>query len=569
MTGTHKNSIAALLTRVHDRLRKSALFTLVVMQLRERYKINLFKNAKRSLFSLIFTVFGIAVVTVAAYLVYWVLGRFRILSVAGAVPPSAVAVIVTVMLLLSVLAVTLGLTKALYFFPDNFILLSYPVQPSRVFLSKLLVFYVGELRRNIYLLLPVLLAYGIFARLPWPFYFLLLFAYFSYSALTVLIGSLLSVPALYIAAWLRGQQYVQVGLTVVLATALVYGVFSVAALIPSNFNLISQIALYTSKINSTISLFNRIFWPFSQLSFMVTGAPTSVVGANPYTWKTVFILVGTVLSAGLLLAVVFLAQQKLFFAMASKPSEYKRKTGARAKNRVSPAVLSELRKDLMSSFRSPAAFFGNYMMVFTLPFAVFLLNKVYASISTRLLGDQMIMSFNVLIILLISLAQNVPLASALSKEGKAANLVKSRPSNVWGLIASKLIINATLTVVSLAITAVIMRVAARFSAPDAACLFFIVLLVSLGHMLWSIESDITKPQYTHYYGGEHESIDPNELKSALFAFLLAFLFAGAAMFFFVQEYGGMWWRVVLIAAAFLAARLALLIARTRVYFRAY
>ena len=53
----------------------------------------------------------------------------------------------SLMLVLSVFVCTVGLMNKLYFSKDNFILLSLPVTTNKIFLSKLIVFFVYELKK--------------------------------------------------------------------------------------------------------------------------------------------------------------------------------------------------------------------------------------------------------------------------------------------------------------------------------------------------------------------------------------------------------------------------------------
>ena len=63
------------------------------------------------------------------------------------------------MLLLSVVSCAIGLTKSMYYSRDNAVLLTLPCKPLEVYLSKLVIFFFFELKRNISFLVPLFLAY--------------------------------------------------------------------------------------------------------------------------------------------------------------------------------------------------------------------------------------------------------------------------------------------------------------------------------------------------------------------------------------------------------------------------
>ena len=77
------------------------------------------------------------------------------------IPVSVISILFSIMLLLSVITDTVGLMKSLYLSRDNSVLLTYPATPSLIFLSKLVTYYVYELRKSFMFTVPMFIAYGI------------------------------------------------------------------------------------------------------------------------------------------------------------------------------------------------------------------------------------------------------------------------------------------------------------------------------------------------------------------------------------------------------------------------
>ena len=176
----------------------SSLTNLTMMQLKEKLNFSFKAHPKKSLLSLSFFLIGFALVTVACYFIIYFTKIMQIFDFNGTFPTSILVVIFTLMFFLSLVFTTISLVKALYFSRDNFVLLTLPTTPSIVFLSKLLVHYVNELKKNALFLIPLFIAYGINTRLPIYYYPWMLAMFLLIVTLPVLLGALISIPAMYI-----------------------------------------------------------------------------------------------------------------------------------------------------------------------------------------------------------------------------------------------------------------------------------------------------------------------------------------------------------------------------------
>ena len=81
--------------------------------------------------------------------------------------------------ILSIVASTSGLSKTLYKGKDNPILLAYPARHFEVFLSKLLVFYIYEFFKSLFILLPLFFRIWLYL---WDFKFCLYYFNFIYGS---------------------------------------------------------------------------------------------------------------------------------------------------------------------------------------------------------------------------------------------------------------------------------------------------------------------------------------------------------------------------------------------------
>ena len=133
----------------------SSLWTLTIMQLKEKMDVAYLRSFRQTLFRVIFFVLEFVAITAICFLLFWAAQMLKVFDMSGAIPSNVLVLVFTVMLGLSTVFTTAGLVKSLYLSRDNLVLLTFPATPAIVFLSKLLVYYVYELKKNFFFLIPV------------------------------------------------------------------------------------------------------------------------------------------------------------------------------------------------------------------------------------------------------------------------------------------------------------------------------------------------------------------------------------------------------------------------------
>ena len=540
---------------------------IVMMQLKEKIDLSYLKSKKQTIANVVFGILKFIMVVVFAYLLFSFSRDYNVFSLIRYVPVSVVTVIFAVMFTLSTITCTFSLMQNLYFAKDNAILLTFPVTPNQVFLSKLIVFYIYELKKNITFLVPMFIGYGLITGFPILYYLWLLVAFVFISALSVSIGALLSIPFMVVAQFLKQRKYLQVVLFAGIMVGVFYLLIKIIALIPANINIIGTWGTLFWQIQDFLNAFIVNFKVFYDLVIMITGTRSGFIftSFSQQTFITFGILVFTIIS---ILGLSFLLTRPLFFKMASTPFEYKKNAVLIPKNnKVRSKFISSLRKEFIINLRTPDLLFSNFSVFAMLPIAIFLLNKIYSAMNTGLLGQYMTLSFNVLIILLILLSTNSIVASAYSKEGGSSYLIKTKPATYHISLLAKLIFNLCLMTLSLVMTMVIFKITNNLPIGDIILFFFAMLFIYVGHLFWSAEMDVMNPQTEQYATTGGHSNNPNENKSNLFAFLLAFLFFIVSLLLFTEGITVAWIKVMCIALAFMIARIYLFFAKVQVYYK--
>lgn len=515
------------------------LITLVKMQLKEKLNFKRLEvegvNPFQVLVSIVAAVLKFAVVTAVFAVILLLINYLGVFSAVQRTPTSLMSIVFGVMLIASVVSCTAGLTKSLYFSNDNSILLTLPCKPFQVLLSKLIIFFAFELKRSFSFMLPLFVAFYIIHGYPVLAYLWLIICFVFISMFTVALGLVLSIPAMWISNFFRLNRYLQIGSLVATVGAAIFAMFYAVSLIPKNLDLLSRWAIITRSIQAALQSFTVSFRFYYDLTLVFLGEVYDVVKvAFPVGETALRFLIILGMTAGLL-ALGFFIVLPLFYKMASTPFEYLKKTVKPRKNRVHKKKLTTFFTEVIIAVKNPARMFSNFGILISIPLLTFLLNRLFFAMNTNEMGDSMVVAFNVLIIMLVVLNANTSAASIYSRDGRAAYLIKTQPTEAKILLFSKLLPDAIFCVLSLIATTVILIISSGIGLINILFLMLSIGFIYFAHLMYCAELDIMNPQYEIYATVGASDSNPNETKATLSAFIISFITAGATMLLLMDK----------------------------------
>lgn len=491
----------------------------------------------------------------------------NVFSLLYRVPTSVVSFLFAVMLVTAVFSCTIGLTKSMYYSRDNAILLTLPCQPIQVYLSKLLIFFVFEIKRNLSFIVPLFIAYFYTHGYAWHSYLWLMVCLLFVSAFTVAVGSVLSIPAMWLCNLFRQLKALQIACLAALVSFTTAALFFGISLIPENIDLIATWGTTFWQIQDFLTAYTTKFSFVYDLTLMMLGETqiSTVVfpaGATLLRFGKLLAITAIALAVGLLIV------RPLFYKMASKPFEHAKKKVRPKKNHALPRAISALWTEILVVVKGTGRLFSNVAILIALPMLIFLLNKIFLAMNTRAMGDYMVVAFNVLIILLIALNGNFYASSIYSRDGRSSYLIKTQPARYWPLLLAKLCPNTLFMVLALAATTVILLNTASLGG-----LTWVLMLsltaIYLAHLLYCAETDLMNPKielYATVGGTEH---NPNENRATLTAFLVSFAVAGLMLLLMVE--GGrmteVFIKLLLVSLAVLAYRIYMFFTKIKLYYK--
>ena len=509
--------------------------TAFLMQLKEKVDYSFLKSKKETLIKVVFALLGFGAITVGAYAVLYICEFLNIFSPVGHIPLGVIAIVFFVMFVLSTINCTIGLSRALYFSPDTQMLITLPITPNQLFLSKMLVYFIGEVKRTFTFVVPVFVAYGVlshFSILYYPWIALMLTIY---TAVPVLIGGLLSVPGNFILRFFKKYPAIKIASITVFVAAFVGFVFWALFKIPSNINFIETWTAVSITIRNTLSWFTKNFYVFYAFVVFLCGKYVNlkVVLFTDLSWKVLLSMLGVI---AVLVALNIFVSKPLYFKIASKQWEFRKKEGSREhKNRPLPKYGSLVVYEFKKNFRDSYVFGANLLTLVVAPMAILLANKVYASTATSLLGEYFIYSFNVLLILLFVTANNINLASIFARDGDAVYFGKTTPLKLFPFLSAKIMLNCLTSFVVLLFSVIVFAKLNAVETKTAITVFVLLFCAVGGHILWSAEIDILSPNIQKFKMHGDLAVSNDEIKATGLSFAVSFICFILVFFFLLQD----------------------------------
>lgn len=545
----------------------NTLKPLVLMQLKDKLDLSFAKSTKQIIFKVVFNLIKFIAITAVIYFAFYFLSTLRLTSLNKGIPTNFFSIIFSIMVILSIVVGTYGLCKSLYLSKDNQVLLTLPVSRSSLFFSKIIVYAIYEFIRNMFYILPLLVAYGLVNAMPFYYFLWAILANVIITLFTISVSALLSIPFLFVSLFIKKSKILEYTLVTIVVGGIFVGVILLINAIPANIDILGNWGTIFWQLQDIFSAFVSNFYPLYRFTMAFVGYRYGVSNVLfGYTQAiTLAIIIGIIL--GVLLVTYFLIKP-LFFKMASKPFEYTKKLTLKNKtNKKLSPFWGSVKKEFVSTYRSSDKFNPLVLISIVLPLAIFLLNKIFAAMDTRLAGQYMSNAFNVLFILLVALSGNGAVAKIYSEEGLSGFINKTVPATYAKVLVSKLLIFIMFTSLSIFASTLIFANFAGFTAGQTILVFLSLLFVYLGHTFWSASLDIMNPQTEQYVTTGTHTNNPNETKSTIFAFLMSAAFALVFYFLISENVATVWFKIILIATAYFAWNLYMYFSKIKVFYK--
>ena len=543
------------------------LKTLVMMQLKDKLDLSFAKSVKQTIFRIVFSLLKFASMTAVIYLAFYFLSTLRLTSLNKGIPTNFFSIIFSVMIVLSILVEVFGLNKNLYLAKDNQVLLTMPTSRQTVFFSKMVVYLCYEFIRNMFYIVPLLVAYGMINNMPIFFYPWTIVANLIITLFTTSIASLLSIPFLFLSLFLKRVKVLEYFVVSCVIGGILTVVILIINAIPANIDILGNWGTIFWDLQDIFAKFVADFYILYRFTMAFVGFRYGLSNVFFGSVQVETLLIVCALTVVTLVATYFLIRP-LYFRMASKPFEFTKKPHLTQKrNTVHSAFVGSLKKEFIMTSRSSEKFNPLVLTTVFLPLAIFLLNKIFVAMDTRLAGTYMSMSFNILLILLVVLSTNAMVSKLYSEEGLSGFINKTVPATYTKVLLSKLVIYAIFMGVSILASTIIFSIFSKFTALQGITIFLTLLGIYLGHMFWSASLDIMNPQTEQYVTTGTHVNNPNETKTTLVAFLMSAVMTFVFYFLISESSKYVFAKVLGIAVIYFGWNLYMYLSKIKTFFK--
>jgi len=547
-----------------------SFLALTLLQFRNHISANPFADKKKFVLSILWFVLKFVFIGLLIYAVMILLIYNKLITLGDMVDTKVVVFVLSIMIFVSLVYTIFGITKHLYFDIDNKILLSMPLRANAIFISKILVYFFNNFKRNLLFFLPFLIVVGIFNRSVFEpsYYIVMILSLIVLTVLIVSVAALLSIPAMFVAMFFKNFPPIKFVVYLAITVYLTYLVFRIIAYLPEEFDLMQQLSVFYHSLQKVFDGFSNALPFMKRLVQMIVGEYNFVdyYAVTINTFITFLVVFGIILASN---TIVYFGSRPLFLKMAASSFEYRRNRVLLKKhNSHNVPLLSHIKKELLTSVRSAELFAKDFGVIVILPLVLFLLNKIFAAMDLSPLGEAIAMSVSLLMMSLIVLCMNSSIASCLSREGAAFYHLRTTPQKPLQKIVAKIAIKVCTTI--FAIITTVMLIAFYFekiTAFGGTMMVLITLFIALGHAIWCIELDIVKPLYRQYSGESTNIANRNETKAYSIAFVVSILLVVVAYWLLMEGVNAGLVKLAFLAAGFLAIRIAILAVKIAPGFR--
>lgn len=533
---------------------------LTLLQLSDRLKFNGIKDKKRFAVTIAVSILTLCIITA----MFTVL--FSLLESIMKIPmdKNIVISLLFLMQLLSIISCSIGLLKTVYDGKDNMILLSYPAKHVEVFISKLLVFYIYEFIKSLFLILPLLLSFGL-AIVSFNALYLLttVLLVFILPLYPVLIGALITIPIVLIGKILKRIPALKTLLGIGVLALLFLLIDGIVSVIPVPFSMLATFRKFLTQFTKYIVAFNQYALHYRSIGGALAGE--NILLNYGIMFGVLFGLV----------ALIILVSMPLYFSLASASREHSNTKAHKGENVAhTNTFFTFVKKEFLLSIRNFSGFINNYSFLIALPYILYLVTSINLAIFKNELGFHLTVAGVGFVSLILASASNTAAALAITEEGSEFVLLKTAPANVKNMCWAKMFFNMVFSSIMIIISfAIVQILCTRFcnnvvlpsgipmkmdmiSSLDLWMMCVCVIIVNLGLILWSFQLDIKRPSLREFASSGDTSNSRNISLSIRIGLIVTVIFTAIVIFFLIDGGSSIltWMKIMLFSLIFLGFR---------------
>lgn len=375
----------------------------------------------------------------------------------------------------------------MYFSKDNEFLLSLPVKPVEIYLSKLLMVYLSHFAISTLILLPVFITTAVAAQITSiGYYIFAIFGILLVPLIPLLLVSIIALPLAYLVNYFRKNTTLAtiVGMVFFIGFFSLYfvGVMSMQNSMPDEGGVIN-----VDSMKNVLGIISMISYPTLMLSRAMLGVGNVALSGSIFF---AIVIGAAIISIGLSLL--------LYRKSATKFLEVGVKKGKAKQMKASGSqLLTLMKRDLRSLSRDTSLAFNSFMGILLAPIVIGIvgssMGNAFSAEGTAGMNSEMMslaMSSFMAVIMLVS--TNYIAMLSISREGDKFYMIKYMPVTPKTYIKSKLLLADTYVVVG-AVLSSIGLIIAGMKAYNIIAFVVCVACYGLGMNGFMVNKDVKNP----------------------------------------------------------------------------
>ena len=361
----------------------------------------------------------------------------------------------------------------------NLSLLSLPVTPFQIFLSKLIMVAIDLVVTCLVLTVPVVIIYVAQGLLSWTAILVSLLFSLLIPVFALGVASIFTIPFYYLKTWLNKHFIIQLAVYVLITVGAFY-VYSIFLEFLKGLMESGQIQFFFNEdMIKSVAKFARFAFPTNMVACVFVGKKI---------WINLLLLFASVALSGI--ACFFLSKFVFYLVRHNKLGINSAVKIVKRVRNPRKASTSLVYREFVNVLRTPSYAFSYFAIILALPLMI----VVTSSILISMINNLTLLNFNFEVVLctvcMYSILLNSFCANNISRDGKFFNLMKTYPVSSKSVMLSKILFCSFTTLASLVISSVTVVLTKQLSWINALEVLFVAVVLNFSVICLATRKDL-------------------------------------------------------------------------------
>lgn len=428
--------------------------------------------------------------------------------------------IYTALLIISVIGAIKKLNFTLFENDDRKILITLPIRPETIFLSKFIIVYLDQVASFAVTILPIGIAFGLITAQSAYFYVMTALSVLLFPLLVLAIASAICLPVYLIKSFFKSKYLITLTMVTVALAVVAY--------------FYSEILSFLEEMLITGEI--RFFFNESTMNIIIAIAryayPANLF-ASVLLKRNLAITLSSLLGITVLSGVIGISFSGLLYMKATQnritPAKSYRARKRKA-GKQKPILWSLILKEFGLVFRTPSYAFQYFSMAGIMPLMVFFLMGIGEDMLSTLIMTESNFELALFTVLLFGSLTNTFSATNISRDGKSFIVLKTLPVKYSTLIGSKVLFSLFISAISSLISVIVIASTGLLEWGLAFYVFLVAVLVQAGEIFFATKRDLLHPSFPEDEDAEVPDSNSTVSIIVVLGFLISCLLGGISLF---------------------------------------